>query len=351
MYENITAKEILERMLEQVPSNVDKRTGSLIYNALMPAAAEMKQMYIELDVILDETFAEQASRDNLIKRCAERGIAPLQATAAVFKGVFNIDIPIGSRFTAGQYVVVAEEKITTGEYRMEAEAPGSDINSALGQLIPVEYIDGLTSAELTELLIPGSDEEDTEVLRARYFDSFGVQSFGGNVADYKTRVNALPGVGGCKPKRTPAGGGTVSVVILDSTYGVPSSTLIDEVQSAIDPVVNAGEGLGIAPIGHVVTVTGVTTLVIDIGLTITFAPGWDWPTLEPYAIDEIDAYFLDLKQAWQDEANTIVRTSQIASRLLDLAGVVDVTAVTINGGTTNVVLDPDEIPERGSVSG
>lgn len=38
-------------------------------------------------------------------------------------------------------------------------------NQYLGQMIPIEYIDGLETATLTEILIPGEDEEDTEVLR------------------------------------------------------------------------------------------------------------------------------------------------------------------------------------------
>ena len=35
-------------------------------------------------------------------------------------------------------------------------------------------------------------------------------------------------------------------------------------QTAIDPVQNQGQGLGIAPIGHVVTVQGVTETAVNI---------------------------------------------------------------------------------------
>lgn len=63
MYEEVTYEEILERMLERVPDDMDKREGSLIYDALAPAAIELQIMYIELDVILKETFADNASRE------------------------------------------------------------------------------------------------------------------------------------------------------------------------------------------------------------------------------------------------------------------------------------------------
>ena len=351
LYEHITVEDILQRMMGTVPSDTDKRVGSLIYNALKPAAIEYKQMLIELDVVMDQTFADKADREFLVRRCAERGIRPLEATPAVFKGVFNTDIPIGSRFTAGRFVVFAEEQIGPGEYRMKAETPGSEINSAIGPIVTVGYIDGLTTAELTELLIPGSDDEGTEELRSRYFESFDAQSYGGNASDYKIKVNSLPGVGGSKVARTPAGGGTVGVTIISSTYDVPSPTLIDDVQTALDPVANAGDGLGIAPIGHAVMVTGVTAVTIDVATTVTFAPGWDWPALEPYVIEVLDDYLLELRQNWQDEAQIIVRIAQIDSRLLNLTGVVDITGTTLNGVAVNKVLASGEIPERGDVIG
>lgn len=352
MYESITFEQILQRMLDRVPSDVDKREGSVIYNALAPAAAEVKQMQIELDVILNETFADTASREYLIKRAAERGLSPELASKAILKGVFNLStVPIGSRFTAGEYVFEAIEQISAGQYRMRAETAGADPNTALGAMVPVQYIAGLTSAVLTEVLIPGEDDEDTEIFRSRYFASFESQAFGGNRADYKTKVNSLTGVGGCKVTRTPGGGGTVGVVIIDSTYGVPSGALINDVQTALDPTVNAGAGLGIAPIGHVATVTGVTADTIDIATTITYAPGWNWTALKPYAEAAVDAYFLELRQSWQGETQIIVRISQIESRFLDLTGVVDITGTTLDGVAANKTLGVNEIPARGVISG
>jgi len=90
LYDDITCEFILARMVGRVEDwargrgmTIDTREGSLIRTALAPAAAEMKLLYIELDEILDETFADTASRKFLIRRCAERGIAPYAATNAV----------------------------------------------------------------------------------------------------------------------------------------------------------------------------------------------------------------------------------------------------------------------------
>jgi len=74
MYEQMTFERVLQRMLSAVPANVDKREGSILYDALCGAALEMANLYLELDVILNETFADTASREFLIRRAAERGL-------------------------------------------------------------------------------------------------------------------------------------------------------------------------------------------------------------------------------------------------------------------------------------
>ena len=351
MYENITYEVILQRMLDRVPNNIDKREGSIIYNALAPAAVELQNMYIELDTILNESFADTQSRDYLIKRCAERGIYPEPATKAILKGEFNIDVPIGSRFSLDMLNYIVIEKISDGIFKLECETPGSEGNQQFGTLIPIDYIEGLTSAELTELLIPGEDEEDTESLRERYFNSLESQSFGGNIADYKEKTKQLPGVGGVKVYPVWNGGGTVKLVIIDSTYNVPSSTLIDAVQTAVDPIQNQGKGVGFAPIGHVVTVEGVSATTININTNITYQEGWTWADIEPYVHKAIDDYFFELASSWENENNLIVRISQIETRILNIAGVVDIENTTINGQAQNFVLGADNIPVRGEVIG
>ena len=78
MYEDVTYELILDRMLDRVLAqnpNIDTREGSIIYNALAPAAVELQNMYIQLDTILNESFADTQTRDYLIKRCAERGVS------------------------------------------------------------------------------------------------------------------------------------------------------------------------------------------------------------------------------------------------------------------------------------
>ena len=198
MYENITYDVILNRMLARVSDRMDKREGSVIWDTHSPAAVELQILYMELDTILREAYGDTASREFLILRCRERGISPWEATKAVLKGIFTpaeTDVT-GQRFNAGELNYVVLERTGPGEYMVQCETPGRVGNQYSGTLVPVEYIPGLQTAELAEILIPGEDEEETEALRRRYLDSFNGSAFGGNVRDYLEKINAVPGLSG-----------------------------------------------------------------------------------------------------------------------------------------------------------
>jgi len=337
---------------------VDTREGSIVHAAVAPAATELNEVYSAMDIFLDESFADTASRHHLIKRARERGMEPLPATHAIVRGEFTpsgIDL-MGRRFIADGVTFAAFEREPEGTYRLRCETPGTVGNISEGKLIPVEFIDSqsLQSARIVELLIPGRDEEETEVFRRRYFDSFLHLASGGNIAQYREWVIAMPGVGACKIYPTWNGGGTVRVSILDSTFSPPSAELIDAVQTKLDPVPNSGEGLGFAPIGHYVTVTGAQTAVIDIATRLTYRAGFNWLMMQAQVEATIDAYFEELAREWgadwDSQVRLVIRISQIETRLLNLNGILDISGTTLNGEARNKELGVDDIPVRGAVS-
>ena len=351
MFETMTYNGILKRMLAKVPSQMDKREGSIIYDALAPAAMELMGVYLELNRVMDESFADTASRQYLVQRAAERGIVPMPATYAVVKGVFNIEVSMGARFGCSGLTYRVIAKIANGEYRRQCETVGTAGNGNFGALVPIEYIDGLTSAVLTELLIPAEDDEDTEVFRARYFASFESQAFGGNRADYMEKTNAIAGVGGCKVYPVWNGGGTVKLVILDSEWNRPSAELVAMVQNTVDPVVGGGTGLGFAPIGHAVTVQGASNVSMDVRAKFTFVEGYDFDTAVASIRGVMDGYFEELRQSWEGENALIVRVSQLETRILSLPEILDIEGTTINAQSKNIVLDTHEVPVLGVVTG
>ena len=406
MFEDNTYDVILDRMLARVSDSLDKREGSVIFDTHSPTALEFQTLYIELDAMITNSYGDTAAREFLILLCKDRGITPEEATNAILQGEFTppsvgADALIGQRFNIDDqnYVVLDAIDEQAGIYRVQCETAGTAGNKKMGSMIPMEYIAGLETATLTDVLIPGEDEEDTEVLRQRYYDSFGQFSFGGNRADYLEKVKSNQGVGGVKLERVwnsdikPADmipnenvqawydeqtslpedvaswlnlvftaakekklvtGGTVLITITNSDdYGEASTAtggLVDTVQTALDPEENAGEGYGLAPIGHVVTVQSAKGVTVTIKTNISFNTGYSWSTMKEKVEEAVSNYLLTLRKAWGSNDYTVVRIAQLESAILALDGVVDIDGTKINGNASNLQLTKYQIPIFGGVS-
>lgn len=355
--EEYSYSTVLARMLARVDNKHDKRESSVIYNTLAPAALEFANAYVALQQIENEGFADTANYYFLKLRAAERGLTPLEATPAAVKGRFDTEIETGARFTglntALNYVVSEfiesknEDDKTYYYYRCTCEDAGEAGNEYLGGIIPLDVdIEGLGTAELTEILVHGENAESLEDFRQRYFDSINNQAFGGNAAQYKEWVNSLPDVGGCKVYPAWNGGGTVKIVFTDSAHETPSDDLVSSVQEEIDPTGEQGQGVGMAPIGHKVTVEGAETENITVKTSITYEEGYSWSNISAAFNDVIDIYLNELNADWENNERIIVRVSQIESRLLDLEGVLDVNGTTINGNSSNYSADEDAVVKR-----
>lgn len=322
---------------------------------IAPVSAEHANIYILLDGIISDGYADTANRDYLIRRCRERGIEPHAATNAVLKGKFNMEIPIGSRFNLEELNYVAieliesaeEETVTYYYYQMRCETSGTEGNKYFGELSSIDYIHKDLEGSLVELLIPAEDEEDTEILRNRYLSSFASSPFGGNKQDYKDKTNSLDGVGGTVVIPVWNGGGTVKLIIIDSEYHVASVELVKAVQEAIDPDPQ-GTGTGIAPIGHTVTVVSAEAFAVDVSCNITLVEGYQLVTVKTKIKEALEAYFLDMRKAWEN-GGLVVRISQIENRILGVDGVLDVINTTANGSTENLVLEVDQLPIMGEL--
>lgn len=356
MYESETFEAILQRMLDMVPGAVDKREGSIIYNALSPAALELAQMYIELDTTYNLTFADTSTGEYLSRRTAEFGVNREEATKAIRLGIFKnevgdyIDIVIGSRFSLENLNYTAIEKISTGQYKLECEALGILGNQDFGQLIPIQNIAGLATAELTDVLVPGEDEETDENLRARFYEVVNNPTFGGNISQYKQTINFIDGVGGTKVFPTWQGGGTVKCTIIASDFSTPSTQLISDVQEAVDPTQNQGKGYGTAPIGHQVTIAGVQSVAVNVVATLTLEAGYSVPQVQSDIEAAIDNYLLGLRKSWADNSGLIVRTAFIDSGILGVLGVTDISGTSLNGVQANLEMGEENIPVLGTVT-
>lgn len=356
MYEDRTFEAIMKEMLELVPDDVDKREGSIVYDALAPAATKLAQAYVDIELNRRLGVAATSYGEWLRMRVAEHGVNFNPATPAKRKGLFYgsnnepIDVPIGSRFSIGALTYGVKERLATGVFLLECETVGVIGNQQFGSMLPIEYIDGLVRAELSDVLVPGEDDESDEDLYQRYLTAINEQPFGGNVADYKEKIGGIDGVGRVKVFPAWQGGGTVKCTILAADFNPPDSVLVNTVQTIIDPVTNHGEGLGLAPIGHTVTVAPVQPVTIAINTVVTLQPGYVIEQVKPDILQAIKDYLLSLRKTWKDNINLIVRISQIESRILGVNGIADVMGTTLNGSSGNLNLQSEQVPMDGEVT-
>ena len=343
MFENQTYETVLQRMLGRVPDSIDKREGSIIYDALAPAAAELAQAYIELDRVLRLGYVSTSEGEYLERRAEEQNIVKRQATKAIREGTFNIAVKAGERFYIdGLHYKVIEAGMKA---KLECETAGAIGNGPLGALLPVQNISGLTTAIIGTILVPGTDTETDASLKERYKQKITRPATSGNKGHYLQWAGEVPGVGGAKVFPLWDGPKTVKVVIVDATYAPASQELVDKVQQYIDPLPEQGKGAGMAPIGAHVTVESATEKTIDLSAALTLAPGRTLAEARQEAEQSLDDYLKTI--AFKD---TVVRYAQIGALLLNLPSVIDHSNLTVNGGNGNVALLETEIPKRGTVS-
>ena len=333
----ITYEEILQRMLDKVPARIDKREGSVIYDALAPAAIELQLMYLELKNMLLQPFAETSEREYLVMKAKERGINVFPATNTILKAEFKnaqgefIDIPTSERFSVEELNYVVIEKISTGIYNLQCETAGEKGNVILpADLIPIDYVQNLATARAVEIVKLGVEEESTEHLRERYFAKVREPATSGNVAHYKLWTMEVPGVGGVKVFPLHAGAGTVKLIIVDSKMQAATPELIRTVQEHIEEV---------RPIGATVTVESAAKKEITVSVKIKTIKGADLQTIKSRFSAALKSYFKAV--SFNDNYISIAK---IGSILLSIADVLDHTDLKLNSQTGNVELLAEEIP-------
>lgn len=350
LFDDKTQNNILIDLKAAADPVTNTEEGTLIDHSFRGAAAEFEQAYIALGLIDQNGYAKTADREHLILRAKESGIEPFPASNAVWKAEFNVDIALNTRFSAGELTYLCMEKIEPKKYRLMCEQAGIQGNKKQEELTPIEYTEGFESGELTELLKPARDEEETEAFRARYISIVSAaQEFGGNRAQYKKIMHEIEGVGACKIYRVTKNDRRIRIYILDSTYAAPNETLISEVQEIMDPIGKQGDGEGKAIIFHTVDIYPCMSEIVNIEADITIDTGYTWEELLAGIQEKIDSYFLELAKSWENEAYITVRTLKVNAAIASVEGIIDVQETAFNGKKENLLLNPNAIPVRGAI--
>ena len=361
-----TYRAILGEMLEQIPDSYDKRDTSPIPTALSPAAYALEGFYLALNLVQRSAFIQTAVGQSLDYLAAIAGLSRYPASAAVRLGIFNTAVPVGARFSTINGADSINFRVTAAaemenQYQLTAETAGAIGNEYAGPILPITSIPGLNSARLTDILVPGDDEETDDELRARLITALNERPFGGNIASYRENILAIDGVGAVQIYPVWNGGGTVKCSVLGADFLPASEELVRNVQNAIDPAPSQGFGLGLAPIGAQVTISAPDAVTVNVSAAVTFSPGSSIEQVTPLVQKALEEYLLSVRRTWGDnvsdtgvEYTAAVYLSRITAAIVGSTGVVNATGVQLNGGTADLILtetgQTQQVPVLGEVT-
>lgn len=340
------------------PENpVDTREGSLFWWGTQPLAVGLARAYENMNEVvaaskISTTWGPylDAHADSFAVTRKEATRASGEVTIVGVPGTLigtgiqvgpeqedpDIEAPIYQTTDSG--VIDGTGEITVG---IEAMQPGPEHNIGAGAITlvhsPVAGPAGepLTSITNTDPVVGGADVEIDVDLRERLQLQFAGRG-SGTQTDYKRWALATAGVGRVQVVPAWNGPGTVQVIISDPDGNPVSAAIIDALQAELDP--EPGQGAGVAPIGHTVTVATVALLGIDVGATIVFEPGFSLTgagggvALQGEIVDALAGYINQL-----DPGEDVIY-EHVKSTFFTVPGVQDISNVTVEGGVANVVV-------------
>lgn len=332
MYEDMTFEGIQDKMLSRIRNDIDKREGSIIWDAVGPVAYYIAQMYFQLENYLDLIYPDTSAASYLDRCCLAYGLSRKQATKAVRKITASGALSVGSRWQYQDTSYTVTSQADDGTYTAECEQAGNTGNIYFGELQPLDY--GSGEAVLGEVLSAGTDEESDDSLRERLLNKIRCPSTSGNANDYYNWAMECAGVGAARVFPLADGPGTVRVVIVDSAMGAAGKALTDAVKQHTD---------GLRPIGATVSVVSAAEMNVNISAKVRLN-GSGLGAVQNAFRDAVTAYF---RQSAFSAA--YVSPARIGSLLLGVAGVDDYAGLCLNGAAENVTVGPEEVAVTGTV--
>lgn len=331
---SMTYEELLQEMLDKVPSNVDKREGSVIYDALAPCAFFLAQQNFQLENYADLVLPDTAIGEYLDRTVASYGMSRKEATTAVRKMSTSGAVEMGTRWAINDVVYGVSDYLAENLYEVTCETAGEIGNQYSGILSPLSNVGGV-SAMLGDIVTVGADEETDEALRDRFFTKVRLPATSGNAFHYQQWALSVPGCGAAKVFPLDNGPGTVTILVVDDNLEI-SGTLPKTVATYIETV---------RPIGATVTVKSPEKLTVSVSANVL---------LDGTAtIAKVKETFGEALSGFLED--TVFETyklsyAKISSLLLDVPGVADFDGFLLNGAVANVVVGEKQIPTIGTLN-
>ena len=364
---NSSEDEIHEKMLGNLPEDIDKSEGGFPWDFTRPTAIEISELkeYVLVEV-LKSMFPVTCEESYILDfHSEERGIVRRESVNASgyvsVTGKPGLIIPLGYGFSTiadddGNTIdFVSTEEVTidslgNAKIPIEATEGGSESNVGVNVVVlhtgdeTGELLEDITSVSNDNPITGGLDEEYDDTLRERIvtYDRSQSNSFIGNPSDYKRWAMSVAGVGAVTVTSAEDTSGTVKLVILDQNGDPASKSIQDDVYDYIMSPNDKDSRL--APINAVLSIVTPVTLKINISAKV-YLKGIELKDVESTFRNKVQEYLLN--NALED---LIVRVSAISDLLYSIDGIYDYENVTINGNAKNLTIDSGQVPVLGTIT-
>lgn len=224
-----------------------------------------------------------------------------------------------------------------------AVVAGSEGNVAANSVTLLDSaIDGVTVSNPTAITA-GDDDETDERLQIRVLRKLRGTAGAGNADYYINLALNYPGIGFVTVQPNTPALGDVRVIVTDINNDPVSEIVTAGLQAVLDPLPAPAQGQGQATVGAEVTVTTpgtedlviAATLVPEAGYSVTGAAG-----TRALADDVTTAVrrYVDELTPGQD-----VIYNKVLAAIVDVEGVADVSALTLNGNAANLTVASTDV--------
>ena len=351
---------IQQRMMKQLPADIDNMPGGFPWDFTMPTAMEKSQLIqFHLLQTLKLMFPMWAWGDWLDYHAMAVGIKRKEAGYATgrlqIKGIAKTVIPKGTVFaTLATTKSSSIEFITTEEHlignkgeveiAIKALEPGTLANVKAGTIVlmarPIKGIQEITNQDD---ITGGTAIEDDTSLRTRIqeINTSTSTSFVGNNNDYIRWAKEIVGVGNVMIIPEWNGPGTVKIILVDTNGKPANEEILEKVRNHI---LSPKEPMNrLAPIGASVQVSAPELLELTYQCKVILREKAVKETIIQEISQRIGEYYKEAR------VEGILKYNKVVAILAQIEDIRDFGGLTINGEVSNIIIEAEVYPETKAI--
>ena len=357
-----SAEEIQQRMMNNLPEDIDGMPGGFAWDFTMPTALEKSEIInLHLMRTLMLMFPQWAWGEWLDLHGRQKGVVRKAATRAqgyvTVTGITGTRIPAGFivctaatseassiLYTLDEEIILPEERTATAAITAVETGRGSNVKAGM-VVIMAQPITGVESITNEADITGGTEEEEDEPYRARVLEAYASEgtSYIGNDADLIRWAKEVPGIGDCIVSAAWNGPGTIKLSLVDANGEPANDALCEAVYNHIISPGDRSQRLLQAGSGTL-TCTPATTVPMSFVCTgIEYNETTDSDTIRKNFEAALKTYYTTAKRDGE------IRYVKVYALLADLPGVEDFRDLTMNGVRENLTIQVDEYPATVSV--